>query len=209
MPFGQVSSERVAEFPAGLMSGLPSTRGMVMRKFVGAGLLALSCVMAAAPAQAATDLGEVALVDLDPSANFLFSIINFYNPSLTAGSYTIKYTFGFPVDGFGAGNLSANLVGSANTLLTNVTLNGFNWNTAPNGLSSFLFSGPVVGLPSINEVVVNFDVVNNGIASFNGSVSAAVPEPATWALMVLGVGMIGFGMRRRQQATTRVSYSMA
>lgn len=180
-----------------------------MRKFVGAGLLALSCVMAAAPAQAATDLGTFALTDLDPSANFLFAPISFFSSNQAAGSYTIKYTFGFPVDGYGAGNLSANLVGSANTLLKSVSLNGFNWQTNPNGLASFLFSGPVLGLPSVNEVVVNFDVVNTGLAQFSGSVSAAVPEPATWALMVLGVGMIGFGMRRRQQATTRVSYSMA
>lgn len=182
---------------------------MVMRKFVGAGLLALSCVLAAAPAQAATDLGTVALVDADPTPNFLLAPILFLNNSMAAGSYFIKYTFEFPVAGYGAGNLSANLAGGANTLLTNVTLNGFNWDTNPNGLSSFLFSGPVVGMPSLNEVVVNFDIVSAGKGSFQGSVSAAVPEPATWALMVLGVGMIGFGMRRRQQATTRVSYSMA
>lgn len=34
---------------------------------------------------------------------------------------------------------------------------------------------------------------------------AAVPEPATWAMMLLGFGMIGFASRRRQRAV-RVSY---
>jgi hypothetical protein len=29
------------------------------------------------------------------------------------------------------------------------------------------------------------------------SLSGAVPEPATWAMMITGFGMIGFGMRRR------------
>ena len=40
-------------------------------------------------------------------------------------------------------------------------------------------------------------------------VGAPVPEPATWALMLLGFGMIGFGLRRREKVTTRVRFSMA
>lgn len=37
--------------------------------------------------------------------------------------------------------------------------------------------------------------------------TAAVPEPATWALMLLGFGMIGFAMRKRSDARTTVSYA--
>jgi len=33
---------------------------------------------------------------------------------------------------------------------------------------------------------------------------AAVPEPATWAMMILGLGMVGFAMRRR---TTKVQFA--
>lgn len=33
----------------------------------------------------------------------------------------------------------------------------------------------------------------------------AVPEPASWALMVAGFGMVGFGMRRRTATLARVS----
>lgn len=33
-----------------------------------------------------------------------------------------------------------------------------------------------------------------------GGVTAAVPEPGTWAMMLLGFGAIGFSMRRRQRA---------
>ena len=36
--------------------------------------------------------------------------------------------------------------------------------------------------------------------SFFGSVSAAVPEPATWAMMLLGFGLIGTTLRRRSPA---------
>lgn len=35
-----------------------------------------------------------------------------------------------------------------------------------------------------------------------GPVAAAVPEPATWALMILGMGAIGFTMRRRSKIVT-------
>ena len=40
------------------------------------------------------------------------------------------------------------------------------------------------------------------------SAVAAVPEPATWAMMLVGFGGIGFAMRRRKNGvTTRVAYS--
>lgn len=39
------------------------------------------------------------------------------------------------------------------------------------------------------------------------SVSAAVPEPATWALMLVGFGAIGFGMRRRRSGETRARFA--
>lgn len=36
---------------------------------------------------------------------------------------------------------------------------------------------------------------------------SAVPEPATWAMMMVGLGMIGFSMRRRQSTKTKPSFS--
>ena len=41
----------------------------------------------------------------------------------------------------------------------------------------------------------------------NLSLSSAVPEPATWAMMLLGFGMIGFAMRKRSNLRTTVSYA--
>lgn len=49
-------------------------------------------------------------------------------------------------------------------------------------------------------------------ASYSGTLNfsaAAVPEPATWALMMAGFGMVGFAMRRRKsKVATSVSYAL-
>ena len=37
----------------------------------------------------------------------------------------------------------------------------------------------------------------------SGGLTAGVPEPATWAMLILGFGMIGSGMRRRNRAGAR------
>jgi hypothetical protein len=42
----------------------------------------------------------------------------------------------------------------------------------------------------MNEVIDNIVFQN---------VTTAVPEPATWAMMLMGFGAIGFGLRRRKQ----------
>jgi hypothetical protein len=49
----------------------------------------------------------------------------------------------------------------------------------------------------------NFDLAGTGITGISSQFStfapAAVPEPATWAMMLLGFGGIGFAMRRSQR----------
>lgn len=46
----------------------------------------------------------------------------------------------------------------------------------------------------------------NGYSNTGGGGGGAVPEPATWALMIIGFGMIGSAMRRQQQIV-RFSYA--
>ena len=68
--------------------------------------------------------------------------------------------------------------------------------------------GSLVGLPNFGDYNYYNFVSNNGGGknvllgglSYN---AAAVPEPATWAMMLLGFGAVGFSMRRRNQVMMR------
>ena len=54
--------------------------------------------------------------------------------------------------------------------------------------------------------------LNSTSGSYTGSINfAAVPEPATWALMLLGFAAVGFSLRRRKPEAreTRVRYNFA
>ncbi len=57
--------------------------------------------------------------------------------------------------------------------------------------------------------VLTIQGTNAGAGSLGGTVSfAAVPEPATWALMILGFALVGGAMRRREREP-RVRYNFA
>lgn len=45
------------------------------------------------------------------------------------------------------------------------------------------------------------------IAFETGTFSLGVPEPGTWALMILGFGLIGGALRRRQRQSVRYSFA--
>lgn len=96
-----------------------------------------------------------------------------------------------------AGNI---VYGAANTvfaLTPTVTL-------APGGLSFTAAEGVNTGTTAISTFAMhefNFSI------TYANPVAAAVPEPATWTMMLAGFGAIGFGLRRRAKHTARVTYA--
>ena len=76
--------------------------------------------------------------------------------------------------------------------------------TTPSGFSAF-------GLPLTNLAAGDYRLTINGTSpnsgSFTGNVrisTAAVPEPGTWALMLLGFGAAGIAMRRQRKQNGRL-----
>ena len=57
-------------------------------------------------------------------------------------------------------------------------------------------------------VIIDYNGFYGGDSTALNFTTSAVPEPATWAMMFLGLGMIGYGLRRRQsKVTTRVAFA--
>lgn len=71
------------------------------------------------------------------------------------------------------------------------------------GADAFAFNG--TSLYNINLGTGRLSLIGNtDRALFGIAVAGAVPEPATWAMMLLGFGAIGYSMRRRR-ATVRIA----
>lgn len=87
---------------------------------------------------------------------------------------------------------------------TSVTLNGIAFAIGSTGAVEFRsISNQLLG----NSNTINVQGLSGGNASYTGTLSfAAVPEPSTWLMMILGVGIAGAALRRRRQ-TVKVSYA--
>lgn len=135
---------------------------------------------------------------------------NFIGPDITI-------SFAAPVTGAGAqwqsntaGAFGANLKAydAADVLLGTVTSVG---NSTYVGDGSAIFLGVLSGSANISKIVLTLDFATSRQGEFsinrlllNGTPSGGgggIPEPATWAMLIAGFGMIGVVARRRKAAT--------
>lgn len=69
------------------------------------------------------------------------------------------------------------------------------------------FTAPTTGTYYISGNVKNIeDNLNNSFLLLD-TAAGAVPEPSTWAMMILGIGFAGAAMRRRQNQTVRYNFA--
>lgn len=72
------------------------------------------------------------------------------------------------------------------------------------GISVGVGSGATTGYRAFADNVALTTV--NGVTNYNFEVAAAVPEPSTWAVLILGFGVVGGAMRARR-TSTRLRYA--
>jgi len=174
-----------------------------MRINLGLGVAAGIAAMAFAPAANATTFPI-------GSPNFFITNGTPFTPSITAvffNSFTAKttfddiYTFTIPQTGEGSGSISTSFSSSKNKLtITDLIVNGVSYVVPSSGSGQSL---TLNGVPIIANVLNTIEVKGfvkktgtySGTVTFNAT---AVPEAATWGMMLGGFAMIGAAMRRRR-----------
>lgn len=176
-------------------------------RLVGAATLGLLMATPASAAQIAFD----------------FAGNGFFGGTLnSAGTLTTNdNSFTNPLNGYTAQQITGitgTFNGSAITGLSNVFgANNLYYLTGPffvdgNGLSFTTASNISANLFITNDT--SYRVNTQGAGLLTGLVTAkatvaatpAVPEPATWGMMLIGFGMIGSAMRRKQRQTVRLNF---
>jgi len=95
--------------------------------------------------------------------------------------------------------VTAEIFDSSNTLLESLTLSSDgSVNDVPLG-----FYGFQRGTAEIKSLRLSNGFITGRSFSFS---TGAVPEPATWLTMIVGFGLMGAAMRRRQKATLRYAF---
>lgn len=144
---------------------------------------------------------------LPVTANAATLVIPFGNTPGTSGKFLDLFTFTAP----SAGRVSITIDSAISGPLTNVNFrhNHVSINGAP---LSTMTKGAVELLQIINQPVaaglqtLSIEGSAQRFGTYTGNVIFAVPEPAAWTLMILGLGAVGYAMRRRPAA--KVAYNL-
>lgn len=134
----------------------------------------------------------------------------------TVGSCTFTRNFDFVTPaGFNLTSVDISSIISATNPMTDINftsvmLNGVNFNVLSTGAQEFQNILNQSLVPGGNNVI-SVAGTTGGNAAFSGNLSfaqvAAVPEPAAWMLMLLGMAGVGYSMRRKDRPTLRVRYT--
>lgn len=129
------------------------------------------------------------------------------NPDLRADflvGATGSVRFGYAVNDFGdiVDAITFSLYDSSDMLLASITADALQGTSSfPEGLIDLAFSGTAsYALFDFNNVVGNRYIIDNFTGAFG---TAAVPEPAIWAQLIAGFGLVGAVARRRLAARIR------
>ena len=191
-----------------------------MKSLAAAVAVAAASLLAPSCPDAATfffDEGDMDLAfgaDGSISASFGRSGIGNGNPAENVpGDFTDIYTFTIPETGIASGSITTNtsFVGGTTDLdLVSIFFNGIQLTGTGVGQNEAYFATSVpIFAGQLNTITINGFSRGNGSYGARGSfvLGGAVPEPATWAMLILGFGLVGAAIRRRK-ANHRVSYAL-
>ena len=127
--------------------------------------------------------------------------------NVTVNSLSLPYTGTVKYIVYGGGAL-----GFASTNYLNLNANTFNPNIGSNGFAGVFYNlaaPPGSSLGTFNYSQVGFQDIASTRTLLGATVQAggAVPEPATWGMMILGFGAAGHALRRRAKLRTGVSFA--
>ena len=184
-----------------------------MNRFIMAAVAALTMAFTAAPAVAADTLtltydGTVAGSTNGGSFGGLTQFIGITDTDDVADSAFTFSSFTINFDGtlYTVPNATATFANNALSIFGNGSLvTSFSFLTPYQGDMNATFDvelgagAPFAVIPNIgsSQITGGFGI----LTSATSPMTAAVPEPATWAMMLIGFGAIGFSVRRKRQVT--------
>lgn len=133
----------------------------------------------------------------------------FESQGINAGIFSDILTFNFAQFGNANATISSIFQASQNNNIdfTSVTFNGTSFDIASSGDIEFRFLQGLAISPGLQTLGISG--ISGGNGSYAGTFSvatlAAIPEPASWAMMLIGFSAVGSTLRRRRRQTTAVT----
>ena len=171
----------------------------------------LAAAVSAAALLSSTGASAQSLVIDGPSGTFGNSQVTCEGGATAPCSFSDELTF-FTPSGYQLLNSTLSASETSDPLTTisfdTITLNGVSFDEIITGTTDFYqLLNQVLIDGAENTIVVAGTTGGNAAYSGTLTFAAAVPEPGTWAMMLLGFGAIGFSMRRKrsQQALPQLA----